>query len=147
MKQVYFYITEFADTRSHGSELELFTVFSGELEETTPRLKVHYTDKTGDFWTFYVGDTCVLLDGYESKPKIAPISMSFIERMPYGYWENKKAVLKEHYENAVGESIAAGSLVTITGRSRRELKFFLDIKSATGVVIRSVLFEYLLLIK
>lgn len=57
MEKVSFRILCFEDSRSTLSELEIGSIYTGEIEQN----RVYYTDQAGDNWTFYVNDTCELV--------------------------------------------------------------------------------------
>lgn len=60
MKKVNFMVTSFEDTRKHGSELKLNTVFRGKI--TPDGSQIYFTDNAECDWVFWVGDTCIIVD-------------------------------------------------------------------------------------
>ena len=59
--KVKFRVLKLEDSRSDGSEIEVGNVYTGETSRKDLD-RVFYTDRTGDEWIFYVGDTCEIAE-------------------------------------------------------------------------------------
>lgn len=62
-KYVTFEVLKVEDTRKTGSTVAVGRVLKGLLYESSNT--VFFSDENGQDWTFYVGDTCKILDKKE----------------------------------------------------------------------------------